>query len=289
MKIRLVLIGSSIFATLLTLEIIIRLSLFSPYLPIPQLRHPKLYANSSTEDDYWKLRRLLGKEKDIYDKRRHPLLGWSQATTTFENPLGLRKLSLARLSSPKKKILFYGDSFVRGTGREENKICNLMTDRLAGVEAVDLGCGGYGLDQILLMFEMTHKKVHAPFIIIGILVSDDLDRSILTIRGGAKPYFLISKNTLTLQGTPLNQDPDQYVKSHPPQIKSYAFRIFWRGILSQIPDLERGFSKEEQKKAINSKILERIKKYVFNSNTLFLSFYFMRDAISIRSPGGRLF
>src|SRR3989338_2134830 len=63
-------------------------------LNIKQFREPALYADYFSDDDYWKFR---WDWKENYGdtllplKRLHPLLGWTQANLTEDNPLGLQE------------------------------------------------------------------------------------------------------------------------------------------------------------------------------------------------------
>ena len=243
----------------LLIEFILRISLFSQYLNIDLLRQPWLYAGYSSDDDYWKLYYRLGGEfRPPNPKAIHPLLGWSQVYITKANPLGLQTETLELMYSEKKKILFYGDSFVRGIGALEYEIPRYMTDHFKDVAVIDLSCGGYGLDQMFLMFKLTHKKVIKPYIVFGILVEDDLDRSILSVRTGQKPYFIANNEKLILKNVPINSDHQHYFDTHPVRIKSYLFRLILRGFSKNIPLLKRHLEKVDEKTKINTKIIDEI-------------------------------
>lgn len=241
-------------------EGIIRIGLFSNFFKLTRLRQPGLYAGYSEDDDYWKLYyRWIGEFRPPNPKAIHPILGWSQVWIEKDNPLGLQKESLTLMSSDKTKVLFYGDSYVRGkVPSSKYEIPRYLTDHFQKTSVVDLSCGGYGLDQMFLLFKLTHKKVNNPYVIFGILIDDDLDRSILSVRTGQKPYFVLKDKNLVLAGIPIDRDPAHYFASHPPQIKSYLFRLFFRRFAQRLHLFKAHLEKIKEKKLINAKIIEEI-------------------------------
>ena len=260
--IRLLLVMGGVFLGLFLLEAVIRISLFTDYLNIPKVREISLYTDYKNTD-YWKL--LRRKSLSIRNKRVHfrgkdvihPILGWTQTTITPKNPFGLFENTLRRLSSPKKHILFYGDSFVKGASVGKCEICNFMTEHLDKIVVADLGCPCYGLDQIMLSLMLTHKLVPAPFIIIGVLIPSDMERTTLAVRHGQKPYFVVNGNRLVLQGTPIDPNPEHYFKTHPPQIKSYVFQLIYQNLIRKIHFVKRKAS-EKALRTLNGKIIEQI-------------------------------
>ncbi|MFA5275613.1 MAG: SGNH/GDSL hydrolase family protein [Candidatus Omnitrophota bacterium] len=242
------------------LEILIRVSIFTDYLPIKPLRNPWLYASWYDDDDFWKLYyKFKGEFKPPPSVAIHPLLGWSQEPIDTDNPLGLRKENLEFFSSSKKQILFYGDSFVDGVvSSQDYQIPRYIAKRLNDAVVIDLGCGGYGLDQMYLLFKLTHEKSHNPLVIFGILVEDDLDRSILSVRTGQKPYFIVQNEKLVLQGVPMDSIPAHYFATNPPKIKSYLFRMVFRATTKGITLLGQSLNIGKSKWFINRKMNDKI-------------------------------
>jgi len=247
-----------LIVSLIVFEILIRLSLFSSYLPVKQLKNPWRYASYYDDNDFWKLYYMFGGEfKPPPSVAIHPLLGWSQVSIDANNPLGLREDSLKLFSSSKKQILFYGDSFVDGVvSSRDYEIPRYITKRLNDAVAIDLGCGGYGLDQMYLLFMLTHAKASEPLIIFGIFVEDDLDRSILSVRTGQKPYFIERNGKLVLQGVPIDPIPSHYFSTNPPKIKSYLFRLVFKATIGKSKWAIN--KKTNDKIIINTKIIEAI-------------------------------
>lgn len=252
----------SIFALVcfLLLEGVIRVGVFSNRFGIPYLKQSGLYAGYSEDDDYWKLYyQLEGEFKPPHLRAVHSLLGWSQVWVDKNNPLGLQKDALDLFSCDKTKVLFYGDSYVKGiVSSPDYEIPRYLTNCFQETAVIDLGCGGYALDQMFLLFTLTHKQTRNPYIIFGILVEDDLDRSILSVRTGQKPYFKVKNDKLLLQGIPIDSDPKHYFDTNPAQIKSYFFRFLFRGFSRRTHFLERRLSKIPEKLKVNSKIIDEI-------------------------------
>ena len=254
-------------------ELALRVALFTPHLPIAALRDPGLYAGWSDDDDYWKLHyRLSGR---WYPKERstHPLLGWSQSAPSPENPLGLG-VTRAQWAEPRPKILFYGDSFLRGLASPPYWIPAYLSDRLNTVTVLDLGVGGFGLDQIYLIFQQTVRTVPNPTVIIGVL-HDDLDRSVLGSRTYQKPRFVLESGELRLTNVPIEPDVDRYRREHPPQIRSYLVSALIRLYARYSPSLAEKLSRRAEKEAINAKIIEKLQQEALASNVpiFFLLFY----------------
>ena len=96
------------------------------------------------------------------------------------------------------KLVFLGDSFV------ESAACSADTlpakiERLTRIDTLNFGVGGYGLDQMLLLFEriLPLFDSQSPLFLIG-LINDDLDRVLLKVRDSPKPYFTIADQGLVL-------------------------------------------------------------------------------------------
>lgn len=241
---------------------------------IPAFRSARLYAHYSVDDDYWRLTNLWDTTyKPVTEKRVHPRLGWSQTNVTPENPLGLQTDTLERLvADGKKKVLFYGDSFVKGAADPEFHIPKYM-DRALEADVLDLGVGGYGLDQIHLLFNETISKVEDPLVIIGLL-PEDIDRCILTVRTYFKPYYAEGPDgRLILKGTPVLWHQADFFKDYPPRIPSYMWRFTWR-VLCKIGFVP-GHQRETQKKKIVAHILDEIQSSVSEKNLklVFVIFY----------------
>jgi len=275
-----------IFISLLATECILRIILFTNFFNIPSLKYPERYGSYFYDDDYWKLQsRFIGNWTTTDSRRIHSILGWSQTYITDNNPLGLfdESLNYINLNTAKNKILFYGDSFVKGAAGYSFQIPVFMNKYLENAIVVDLSCGGYGMDQMLLMFELTHAKVSNPYIIFGIL-TEDLDRAILSVRTNQKPYYIIRNNKLCLTGMPIEQNPFVFYAKNPPKINSYLFRIVYRNLATKFRSYRQTLNKKnEVKKRVNTKIIEQIYEISKNkgNSLLFVLFYRKEDLDSL--------
>ena len=82
-------------------------------------KNPGLYADWTSDDDYWKLRHLWGRKVSPESKEPlDPFLGWVVPKSPT-NPLGAA-MDKTEKSQPieyeRPNILFFGDSFVQGQG-----------------------------------------------------------------------------------------------------------------------------------------------------------------------------
>ncbi|MBN1405948.1 MAG: hypothetical protein JW946_05455, partial [Candidatus Omnitrophica bacterium] len=260
-------------------ELFIRAGIF---FNVKSFRNPALYADCYSDDNYWKLQHTWQGQwkfpgKDLID----PILGWIPKPGK-NNSLGIIIDPARSINFLGKTVLCYGDSFIAGNTEIKDRIPQKLQELLPDCNVYNLGVGGYGLDQIFLRFKNTHAYFRQPVVVIGILTTD-LDRSILTIRTGPKPYFTIKEGMLVLKGIPVAQDPEAWLKNHPPRIKSYFFafinRLRWiiraKGNKREFIYLQGLAYKQKQKKEINRLILKSIAKEARKNNLklLFVIFY----------------
>lgn len=220
---------------------------------VPAITNPALYADAQSDNDYWKLYAEWGGRWKCTPDRVHPRLGWSQAAVTATNPLGLRSDVLQRFQAATQKILFYGDSFVNGVADDDYTLPNYLQRHLTGRDVVDLSMGGYGLDQIYLMFAETHHLVADPIILVGVLLSDDLDRTVLTVRTSTKPYFISEADGLTLKGVPITREQAVNCHGAPLKLNSYLAALVKQKVM-------KSDDTATMKQAISAKLFEAFKQ-----------------------------
>lgn len=252
----LLLVGSTTLA-LLAAEWVYRRMLFSTQPAFAKLRDANLYADSFNEADHWKLYTLFGGEYRPPEDP-HPLLGWRGA---------FKAKSLlhddARSVGAKRPVLLYGDSYAQCMPEVRCFQDLLNTDTLFNREhhLLNYGVGGYGVDQITLLFEQTYLRYDRPFVVFSLMVSD-MDRSPLDWRTGQKPWFALDGDGLRLQGVPIDPDPDHYLATHPVTIGSYLWRRFLYSPANVLPawanDRLKGWSAHTaHKQELNTRILDR--------------------------------
>ncbi len=239
----LVLVVVSLFITLVALEGVLRLALFSETFAVPALRQPWRYADSGHEDDFWKLAFLFrAGEHAQRVGRLDPALGWAPEGGP-DNPLGLISDMPYRIEDIQRPILFYGDSFVAGATptlaeRIPQQLAHLMPQR----SVLNYGVGGFGVDQIYLRFQQSAGRFRDAVALVGIL-TQDLDRGILAIRTGQKPYFDLENGRLAPRGLPIMASTRDYIEAHPPSIRSYLWRLIAFRLRPLLPErvFDRGF------------------------------------------------
>ncbi len=269
-----------LLSTLVTLaggEMLLRVALFSDSFQIPALRQAWRYADSNYEEDYWKLTYVFGEGGDAPRVGRlHPTLGWLP-TTTAENPPGFHSDQPLDVDALERPILFYGDSFVAGVtplGMPERLPQQL--DALTRTRrVVNLGVGGFGIDQIYLRFRDSVGMFERPTVIVGLLL-DDVDRVTLSFRAGLKPRFEIVGDELVVRNVPITRAPLDYVAENPPQIRSYLWRLVALRLRDVLPDgwVDSWLGYDEidaRKRRITTRLLEQ---FVNDAHTRGIALHF---------------
>ncbi len=244
--------------------------LFSKGDTFKNLKDPSLYANYFDDVNYWKLYYLFGGEFKPPDNP-HPLLGWigdfGRGTLMHNKIEGTQN---------KRPVLLYGDSYAQCVTGVEcfQDILNRDTAFVKNHFLLNYGVGGYGVDQIQLLFKNTAHHYKNPFVIFSVMVSD-LDRTIMPFRTGQKPYYKIENDSLILQGVPIDSNPANYIQNNPPNIKSYLWRKFLYSDVNFLPSgLDSSLKHIERTKAeklwVNGVILKSVIDELRNNNIDFM-------------------
>ena len=186
------------------------------------LRGPGSLADSNT-DEYWKLQWLFERGKLKPAPTPDTELGWlgpAQAGTYAH-----RDEALLRGRRP---VLLFGDSFAEcATAPEECFQALLERSELAREYALlNYGVGGYGLDQIALLQRHVLPRFagQKPFVVVGVMLDDDFNRSLLGVRGWPKPRARLERGELRID--PAGEtDPERYLEQHPLGISSWFWRL----------------------------------------------------------------
>lgn len=256
-------IGLIFFSTLFTIllcEWIFRIILFGNGDYFEFLRQPSYYASYVTygknrvyRDDYWKLNYLFQREFNI--EHPHPMLGW----TGFFDRITLKHQDQERVGQ-KKPVLLYGDSFAMCAEEVPcfEDILNGDSAFSSGHFLLNYGVGGYGVDQIYLLFKETVGEFEKPFIIFSLLTTD-MDRCMLSVRDAQKPYFTPTQNGIELNGVPIVLSSEAYFENNPPEITSYLFKKLQNTIIEPLfPDKQRAAEYRQEIQALNKLILEKV-------------------------------
>ena len=183
------------------------------------LRDPGQYADFFSDDDYWKLyHRFGGRYKP--PGRPHPTLGWVHR---FDRETFLH--DRADAIGEHRPVLLYGDSFATCVDTERcfEELLEEDSTFSSGHRLLNYGVGGYGLDQIMMLYERSIGLYDNPLVVVMVMPFD-LDRSVLSVRVGQKPFFTLEGGSLQLKGVPVDPDPSAYLANNPPQIRSFVYR-----------------------------------------------------------------
>jgi hypothetical protein len=153
------------------------------------------------EDSFW-LPRLGGRpqhESPAVDLVSDATLGWRMkplytAPGIRHDEAGFRGVHALSGLPRRASILAIGDSFTYGLGVRDEETYGALLERAAGVEVINAGVNGYGIDQALLMWEEKGKKLNPQVVVLGYFV-DDFYRNGLSVRDGPKPRFVFDAAT----------------------------------------------------------------------------------------------
>lgn len=250
-------------------EMALRYMLFSSGKLFESLREPSAYAiylkdknEDFFNDDYWKLLDIF--RNKVVIKHPQSLVGWAGYFDTET----LDHFDQKNING-RRPVLLYGDSFAYCSDIDSIRCyedyLNSDPDFTANHYFLNYGVGGYGVDQICLLFKETVDKFDNPFVIFSFLTSD-IDRSMLTFRDGQKPYFQINNGELELKGVPITLSSKEYIRQNPPEIRSYLLNRFRNSILNPIKNRpEKSSAYIEEIKSLNELILARVFKRLNDS------------------------
>ncbi len=139
--------------------------------------------------------------KDMYGENK-PITINSQS---FRNKKDTQIQKLAG----KKRWLCVGDSFTLGFGvGDEETWCSLLDQNNSNLETVNLGQGGYGMDQSFLRYKRDGTPLDHDLVIFAFITPDIAHRMFLNELGDfPKPYFKMEKKKLSLKNTPVPRQP----------------------------------------------------------------------------------
>jgi hypothetical protein len=176
-----------------------------------------------------------------------------------------------------RKIIFYGNSYVESDACSDNTI-TAKIEKKTGIDTLNYGIGGYGFDQIYLLFKRTFSqfKGNKNIYFIGVL-SDDFNRMLLKVRTSPKPYFTLSNNKLILHTEHINKDDlESYFIEYRPKFNFYSVNLLKRSVGKLIGWYE---NRKKEVAMITTHILEDMKR-IKEENDLtiyFILFYSKKE------------
>lgn len=268
----------SLLVTLGVAEFVFRKLIFGSSEAFKNLRDPGYYSDYLNEDNYWKLYFLFGGESKP-PENPHPLLGW---VGNFDRNTLVHNETWK--IGNKRPVLLYGDSYAQcmpGVKCFEDVLNNQPGFKESNY-FINYGVGGYGVDQIQLLFDSTIHFYRDPFVVFSLMVYD-IDRTPMSFRTGQKPIYTLIGDSLKLGGVPIDPDPEHFIKNNPPDISSYLYRRFLYSNLNVLSDnlnrkLKHWDEATQNKIALNSAVLKRVVKKLRDNNIdfVFLVFHYLK-------------
>jgi len=165
---------------------------------------------------------------------------------------------------------------VQGVTTAAESIPQQLEQVIPGYAVYNYGIGGYGLDQVYLRYRESHRKFETPIVVFGIF-SEDIDRCLLSVRSGQKPYFRIENGELTLKGVPIDPDPQAWLAANPPRVASYLLAFVQKRlrILAAHGRTGEVSHRRDEEKQIASRLIQAVVREAASRNEplLFVVFY----------------
>ncbi len=182
------------------------------------------YADADT-DEYWALdARLHPPVPGARPQHADPQLGW---TCWAVEPRTYAHQGEAALAG-RRPVLLFGDSFARCATPPADCFDGLLArSPLAADHALlNYGVGGYGLGQsyLLLRCALERHEERDPLVVLSVLVDDDLERMLVSMRQWPKPRPRLAANGELVFDPPHPGGLDGWLDDHPIGGTSFALR-----------------------------------------------------------------
>lgn len=136
-----------------------------------------------------------------------PQLGW-------DSSYGASRIRDVSAVPPKSglRAVALGDSFVYGNEVQPEENFVALLDRADnGLEVLNLGVPGYGIDQSWLKYRYHGAPLDPDIVLFGIYVAD-YERATVAFSAAAKPLFAPRDGVMTLTGTPVPSPADSLAR-----------------------------------------------------------------------------
>jgi hypothetical protein len=155
-----------------------------------------LFYNPYCNQAYWNLNKNSD-FKSYFNNEiiYHPLLSLVRKKNKI--PLAKNEKVSADNINNEKKIIFFGSSFIDHKIFKKKLIKNKINNK-------NYALSSYGLDQILLSYQLTSERHKEQFIIFGFLM-EDLDRVIFNKRNYPKIKFKYQNKKFVMSNTPITE------------------------------------------------------------------------------------
>jgi len=195
--------------------------------------------------------------------RPHPTRGWTVAPNAHQvvdgfryttNERGYRSLRPYTPDSAKYTVLVIGDSFTFGIDtNDEETWPYLLETKDPGLNVINLGVGGYGIDQMDVTLQETVGVYHPDLVIIA-FIGDDLRRTFLSFRDYKKPRFVLDRGGVRLTNVPIGT-PDA-VTSEIESRRRWFDHSYTFGLLRGLTRVARGYTMPPADKPLPTDAME---------------------------------
>lgn len=193
---------ASLVASELCLRALLFAALFDGTSLAARVRRPELFCGPREGDLHWLLAARWSKEAPVGDLRDERL-GWVRGDVHAPN---YDHDDRARVAG-RRPVLLYGDSYAQGNTAAVDCFQQQFELHPLGEthRILNYGVGGYGLDQayLLMRASLDAWSTERPLVLIGILVNDDLDRALLSMRDAPKPRLTLRDGQLVVPTEPV--------------------------------------------------------------------------------------
>lgn len=233
-------------------------------------------------DAYWKCAFLeahpLSSRESDSGLAIHPTRGWTTRANEVDaakgfritNNRGLRGSKDYVFEPEKFRVMIVGDSFTFGVGGGDEVVWpSVLQKEDERLSVINLAVEGYGVDQMYITLREELEE-YRPQLVVFAVISEDLDRSLLSFRVYQKPRFLLDDSgRLLLTNVPVGPFGETLRRLHGQHdgvIGSlrlvFEDRRFRRSI-------ERG-SFDSERKTLNTRIVEEAAAYSFDHRAEFM-------------------
>jgi hypothetical protein len=139
-----------------------------------------------------------------YKDTESPVFGSYDAVLGWDNLSGGDRVrGTVSPSSKALRIVAIGDSFVWGNDVEEDEnFSAVLNTRFPGLEVLNMGVPGYGIDQAYLKYQYHGAALEPEVVLFGVYVSD-YERASVAFTAFSKPRFVTSAAGITLENQPV--------------------------------------------------------------------------------------
>lgn len=214
--VRLVLVVlASAFASEACLRALLFADVFDGSALAARVRKPELFCGPREGDLHWLLAARWANGSSPASELRDERLGWVRADVKAPS---YDHEDRARVAG-RRPVLLYGDSYAQGNTEAVDCFQQMLELHPLGEthRLLNYGVGGYGLDQAFLLLRASLEAWSAerPLVLVGILVNDDLDRALLSMRDAPKPRLAVGETGLVI--------PDRSVPTREARLADWPF------------------------------------------------------------------